>query len=157
SIMALDPIVSQAVGANDHAAVARAVQRGLIISLGLGLLTSALLAVSPFVLHSLRQPAEIVPDAAAYLQISIVGVAPYLAFGVLRQTLQAMHLVRPVVWTILVANLANAAFNWVFVYGHLGSPALGVAGSAIATAISRWIMLLLLLVVAWRDLRPTLV
>ena len=41
-----------------------------------------------------------------------------------------------------------------FVYGHLGSPALGVAGSAIATAISRWLMLLLLLALAWRDLRP---
>ena len=157
SIMALDPIVSQAVGANDRPAVARAMQRGLIISLGLGVLTSALLAVSPSVLYWLRQPAEIVPDAVAYLRISIIGVAPYLAFGVLRQTLQAMHLVRPVVWTILVANLTNAAFNWVFVYGHLGSPALGVAGSAIATAISRWIMLLLLLAVAWRHVRPALV
>src|SRR5262245_36299180 len=157
SIMALDPIVSQAVGANDQPAVARAVQRGLIISLRLGLLTRALLAVSAVVLHALRQPAEIVPDAAAYLRISIAGVVPYLAFGVFRQTLQAMHHVRPVVWTILVANIANAAFNWVFVYGHLGSPALGVAGSAIATAISRWIMLVLLLVVAWREIRPTVV
>jgi len=157
SIMALDPIVAQAVGAGDRPAVARAVQRGLIISLGLGLVTSALLAVSPSVLYALHQQNEIVPDAAAYLRISIAGVAPYLAFGVFRQTLQAMHHVRPVVWTILVANIANAAFNWVFVYGHLGSPALGVAGSAIATAISRWIMLVLLLVVAWREIRPTVV
>jgi MATE family multidrug resistance protein len=157
SLMALDPIVSQAVGAGDRRAVARAMQRGLIISLGLGLATSALLAISPFVLRSLRQPDEIVPDATAYLRISIIGVAPYLAFVVLRQTLQAMHRVRPVVWTMLVANIANAVFNWVFVYGHLGSPALGVAGSAIATAISRWIMLLLLLAVAWGDIRPSLV
>jgi len=157
SIMALDPIVSQAVGAGDRPAVARAVQRGLIISLGLGLVTSALLAISPFLLYALHQQNEIVPDAAAYLRISIVGVVPYLAFGVFRQTLQAMHLVRPMVWTILVANIANAAFNWVFVYGHLGSPALGVAGSAIATAISRWIMLVLLLVVAWREIRPTVI
>jgi MATE family multidrug resistance protein len=155
--MALDPIVSQAVGANDRPAVARAVQRGLIISLGLGLVTSLLLAISPSVLHALHQQNEIVPDAAAYLRISIAGVVPYLAFGVFRQTLQAHHLVRPVVWTILVANVANAGFNWVFVYGHLGSPVLGVAGSAIATAISRWIMLLLLLAVAWRDIRPTVV
>jgi len=157
SIMALDPIVSQAVGAGDRPAVARAVQRGLIISLGLGLVTSALLAISPFLLYALHQQNEIVPDAAAYLRISIVGVVPYLAFGVFRQTLQAMHLVRPMVWTILVANIANAAFNWVFVYGHVGSPALGVAGSAIATAISRWIMLVLLLVVAWREIRPTVI
>src|SRR5262249_4048223 len=48
-------------------------------------------------------------------------------------------------------------FNWVFVYGHLGSPPLGVAGSAIATAISRWVMAILLLIFAWRDLEPSLV
>jgi MATE family multidrug resistance protein len=58
--------------------------------------------------------------------------------------------------TVLVANLSNAGLNWVFVYGHLGSPALGVEGSAIATAISRWIMMLLLLALAWRDLAPHL-
>jgi MATE family multidrug resistance protein len=58
---------------------------------------------------------------------------------------------------MIAANLTNAGFNWVFVYGHLGSPALGVAGSSIATAISRWVMTILLLVVAWPDLRPNLV
>ena len=62
-----------------------------------------------------------------------------------------------IVWTMIAANLTNAGFNWVFVYGNLGSPALGVAGSAIATAISRWVMVLLLLVVAWSELRPNLV
>jgi MATE family multidrug resistance protein len=56
-----------------------------------------------------------------------------------------------------VANVTNACFNWVFVYGHLGSPALGVAGSAIATAISRWVMFLLLISVSWKELRPYLV
>jgi MATE family multidrug resistance protein len=95
-----------------------------------------------------------VGDAAAYVRISLVGVAPYLVFVVLRQSLQAMHRVAPIVWTMIAANLTNAGFNWVFVYGHLGSPALGVSGSAIATAISRWLMLLLLLVGAWRELRP---
>src|SRR5262249_48419111 len=60
----------------------------------------------------------------------------------------------PIVVTIVVANLCNAALNWVFVYGHLGSPALGVVGSSIATAISRWIMMLLLIALAWRDLAP---
>ncbi len=105
-------------------------------------------------LTTLRQPPEIVGDASTYLRISLAGVAPYLVFVVLRQSLQAMHRVAPIVWTVIVANLTNAAFNWIFVFGHLGSPAMGAAGSAIATAISRWLMLLLLLAWAWRDLRP---
>jgi MATE family multidrug resistance protein len=154
TLMALDPIIAQALGAGDEGTVATSLQRGLVLSLGLSVLTAALLAPAAPVLRALHQPAEIIPDTAAYVEISIVGVAPYFAFVVLRQSLQAMHRVAPIVVTVLVANLVNAFFNWVFVYGHAGSPALGVAGSAIATSIGRWMMLLLLLGIAWRDIRP---
>ena len=156
TLMALDPIVAQAVGAGNDESVARAMQRGLLIAVALCVGTSLLLAPAHAVLVAFRQPAEIVPDAAAYLHISIIGVLPYFLFVVFRQTLQAMHRVAPIVWTVVVANLTNASFNWVFVYGHLGSPVLGVAGSAIATAISRWVMLLLVLALAWKDLRGPL-
>src|ERR1044071_6201808 len=47
TLMALDPIIAQAVGAGDDETVARSVQRGLVISLGLSLLTAALLAPAP--------------------------------------------------------------------------------------------------------------
>jgi MATE family multidrug resistance protein len=156
TLMALDPIVAQSVGAGDREAVARAMQRGLIIAVALSVGTALLLAPARGVLVAFHQPAEIISDAAAYLHISIAGVLPYLLFVVLRQTLQAMHRVAPIVWTVIAANLTNAGFNWVFVYGHLGSPALGVAGSAIATAISRWVMFLLVLLLAWRELRHPL-
>ena len=154
SLMALDPIVAQAVGAGETESVARALQRGLILAAAFSVVCAALIAPAGSVLSALHQPPEIVGDAAAYLRISLAGLVPYLVFVVLRQSLQAMHRVAPIVWTMIAANVSNAAFNWVFVYGHLGSPALGVAGSAIATAISRWLMLLLLLVGAARELGP---
>ena len=154
SLMALDPIVAQAAGAGETESIARALQRGVIIALGFTVACALLIAPAPAVLSALHQPPEIVGDASAYLRISLAGILPYLVFVVLRQSLQAMHRVAPIVWTVIVANLSNAGFNWVFVYGHLGSPALGVSGSAIATSISRWLMLLLLLAGAWRELRP---
>src|SRR5262245_43798704 len=157
ALMALDPLVAQAVGARDMDAVTHAMQRGIVLSIALAVATSLVLAPAATLLQLLHQPHEIVPDAARYLRISIVGTLPFLAFVVLRQSLQAMHRVAPIVVTIIVANLSNAGLNWVFVYGHLGSPALGVAGSAIATAISRWSMMILLLAFAWRELEPNLV
>jgi MATE family multidrug resistance protein len=36
----------------------------------------------------------------------------------------------------------NAALNWLLIFGHLGAPALGVAGSGYASAICNWLMLL---------------
>jgi MATE family multidrug resistance protein len=81
---------------------------------------------------------------------------PFLAFGVLRGTMQAFHRLRPVVITIVVANLANAFFNWLFIHGNLGAPALGVTGSAVATTTSRWLMTGLLLFLARDDFIPLL-
>jgi MATE family multidrug resistance protein len=45
-----------------------------------------------------------------------------------------------VMLTLLVANVVNALFNWLLIFGVLGFPALGVAGSAWATVIARLFM-----------------
>jgi MATE family multidrug resistance protein len=63
-----------------------------------------------------------------------------------------MRHTRAVVITIVAGNLMNLALNWVFVFGHLGAPAMGAPGSALSSTIGRWFMLTLLLVLARRDL-----
>ena len=42
---------------------------------------------------------------------------------------------------LLVCVAGNAVLNWVLIFGHLGAPALGVAGSGYASAINQWLML----------------
>ena len=39
-----------------------------------------------------------------------------------------MNVVRPILVGVVVTNIVNAFGNWVFVYGHLGMPALGAVG-----------------------------
>ena len=84
------------------------------------------------------------------------GVFPFYAFIVLRLTLQARKLMRPIVVTIVAANVVNAMLNWILIYGRLGAPRLGIAGSAWATTVSRWLMMAALLALAWHELRPHL-
>jgi MATE family multidrug resistance protein len=56
--------------------------------------------------------------------------------------------------TLVTANIVNAVANWAFVYGHLGVPAMGVTGSAFATAAARLYMTLaLLVVILWKERR----
>lgn len=38
---------------------------------------------------------------------------------------------------MLGANVINAGLNWVFIFGHLGAPAMGAEGAALATSASR--------------------
>ncbi|HWA15092.1 MAG TPA: MATE family efflux transporter [Gemmatimonadales bacterium] len=154
ALMALDPVVAQAVGARDDEAVARGVQRGMVLAALLCLPTILLLAPAPVVLRWLRQPGEVIPLAGAYAQICIPGVFGMFAFVVLRQSLQALARVRPIVLTILIANLMNVGLNYILIFGHLGFPPLGVQGAAWSTTISRLAMGPILLAFAWAELRP---
>ncbi len=156
ALMALDPIIAQAVGAEDDLAVSRGLQRGLILSVLFTIPAIAIMLPAEPLLRWLGQPASIVPVAARFARLSIPGIFPFFAFLVLRQTLQAQHRMRSIVITIVAANLLNAGLDWVLVFGHLGMPAGGVAGSAIATTLSRWFMAVVMLGVGWRSLRPHL-
>jgi MATE family multidrug resistance protein len=156
TLMVLDPVVAQAVGARDRPAVARAVQRGVLLAGLLTLPATLLLTVAAPVFTLARQPTEVVPLAAAYALRSVPGTFPFLLFIVFRQSLQAMRRTVPIVAAIIAANLANAALNWVLIFGHLGFPAMGVVGSAWATSVSRALLVVALWLAARRDLAPLL-
>jgi MATE family multidrug resistance protein len=65
-----------------------------------------------------------------------------------------MHRVRIVAFAMISANLVNFCGNWVLIYGHFGMPALGATGSGLATSISRfYLMLVLLGYLVWRGRR----
>jgi len=157
ALMALDPVVAQAVGAGDTIGVARGVQRGLILALGLSVVATALLLPARPVLGLLRQPPSVADVAATYARVEIAGILPFYLFGALRQSLQATKRVAPIVGAIVAGNLTNIGLNYLWIYGRLGFPAGGAIGSAWATSVSRWVMLALLLAVAWRSLKPQLV
>jgi MATE family multidrug resistance protein len=156
-LLALDPLVSQAVGAGEHAELRRTVQRGLVLALLLAVPVSLLLLAAEPVFRWLGQPAEVVPEAGRWVLVSIPGVFPFLAFIALRQTLQALGSVRAIIWSIVGANVLNAVLDVVLIFGKLGVPALGVVGSSLATSISRWVMLAALVVAGWPVLRPLVV
>ena len=153
-LFALDPIVSQAFGADDHDEIEAAIQRGLVLSIGLTAVTSVLLGLAGPVFTVLRQPEAVIPIASAYARTLIPGMLPFYAFIVFRQVLQAVGRVAPIVWTIVLANVLNAAANWVLVFGNLGAPAMGAVGSGWATAISRWFMCICMLGLGARLLSP---
>jgi multidrug resistance protein, MATE family len=156
TLMALDPVISHAVGAGDTEGVARGVQRGILLSLLLTIPTTLILLPAPSILMAFKQPPEVVPIAGAYARACIPGTIGLFAFTVLRQSLQALHRMRPLVVTVVAANLINLLLNWVLIYGHLGSPALGAVGSAWASTIARLLMVPILLSVAWPALRAYL-
>jgi MATE family multidrug resistance protein len=151
-LSALDPLISQAHGAGDERAVGAHLQRGFVMAAALTVPFAFAAWDVSGLLRLLGQPVAVVGDAAAYARAIIAGSLPFFLFVALRQTLQAMSVVRPAMVAIGVGNLANAAGNYVLIFGHFGSPALGVAGSAWSTSVSRWLMFLYLLAASRRTL-----
>lgn len=150
--LALDPVLSQALGADDHEGVALGLQRGLVLAVLLSLPLMVLLTVAEPIMAALAQPRDVLPLVGTYCLILAPSAFPFLAFSVGRQALQAMHRVAPVVWTIAAANILNIALNQWLIFGGLGIPPLGVAGSAWATTISRTVMAVGVFVLARHDL-----
>jgi MATE family multidrug resistance protein len=152
-VMALDPVIAQAVGARDDEATALSFQRGVVLSLVLAPpFIAAFFAAGP-ILRLLGQPPELIPVAAAFVRAMVPGLPAFFLFICLRQTLQAMSIVRPVLIAVILANGANAFLDWVLVYGHLGMPALGAVGSGIGTTICRYFMLAVLCAASRGELR----
>lgn len=154
TLAALDPLVSQAYGAREPEAVAAHLQRGLILALALAVPIGLLLWDIAPVLRAFGQPESVVGDAAAYARGIIWGLPAYFLFTVVRQALQAMSVVRPAAWAVVIGNILNALLDWVLIFGHLGFPALGVVGSAYATSTARWLMLAWFVFASRRQLAP---
>jgi len=152
-LLVLDPLIAQAVGAKDETAIALAMQRGLLLAVVMSVLLGLLLLPAEYVLRSLRQPEELVPLATQYILICLPSFVPFNMFVVFRQLLQALEMTRAIVATIVLCNVVNVALNWLFIFGNLGMPRLGVAGAALATAVSRTLLVLILVALSWRTLR----
>ncbi len=155
-VWAIDPIVSQAMGARDHERAALGIQRGVVLGVVLGVIMSLLCLPAGWVFSVLRQDAAVVPRATAFVHTSAVSLVFMLTYITLRQCLQAMKHTEAILRTVIVGNVVNLALNLVLVFGRFGLPAMGCIGSAIASTIARLTMLVMLLVLSRPQLEPML-
>jgi MATE family multidrug resistance protein len=150
TLYALDTFVSQNFGAGRIDECHRWLFAGLQLAVVMSVALVAVTLVGVALLPRAGLHPEVLPLLQPYLAALLWSVPPLLAYTVFRRYLQAMNIVRPITVALISANLVNAAGNWIFVYGHLGMPALGVVGSAYATLGARIYLALFLLIVTLR-------
>ena len=153
-VLGLEPILSQGAGAHDSEGFARGFQRGLAIVFVLGTLTALAMLPSEQILRRIGQPPAIAGIAGPFLRVQAPSTYMLLLFSLMRTTLQARGITRPIVVTIVAANLLNVVLSIALVFGRWGCPRLGPVGSGIAALIARSFMAGGLLALAWGELRP---
>ena len=85
-----------------------------------------------------------------YLLIMLVGLLPYTVTQCYSSTLREVNKAVLPMTAGVIAVLINLFFNWVLIFGKLGAPALGIKGAAIATVISRFVELVIVVIGAYR-------
>lgn len=74
-----------------------------------------------------------------YLRIMLIGLLPFALSNAYSSTLRESGQTVVPMAAGISAVLTNLVLNYVLIFGHLGLPALGVRGAAIATVVSRFV------------------
>lgn len=139
-VSALAPLAAHALGAGDRAGAARIAGQGLALALLFALPFVAIIMTFDALLLRFGYDAALAAEIRRFQHAIVWGAPAMLAFAALRSFLAAQARTRPVMLVLIGGVIVNAGLNWVLIYGHLGAPALGIAGAGYASATNVWIM-----------------
>eukprot|EP00300_Choanocystis_sp_HF-7_P018699 c20111_g1_i6.p1 GENE.c20111_g1_i6~~c20111_g1_i6.p1 ORF type:complete len:381 (-),score=69.39 c20111_g1_i6:379-1521(-) len=133
ALFALDPVLSQAFGANDTQSYRTWFKSGTITISLLLPVTLLMLWFTKDILSAFSLDPELVAQTAVYTRFLLPGVPFVFGFQLMTKYFQCQHILAPAVWIALTANIANVILDYVFIF----SLDQGVRGAAIATSLSR--------------------
>ena len=131
-------LISQFYGKGDKGSINEVLGIGFAVAGGITLIFGCIMFFLPVPFMALfGNNADVVALAAQYAKI----VAFSFLFDSLAQVYIAAHrsMANPLLGLYILgaSMVSNTILNWVFIFGKLGAPAMGVEGAALATLISR--------------------
>jgi MATE family multidrug resistance protein len=145
-LLGLDTFVAQAHGRDDIRDARHSLVNGVFLALVLTPILMFLVSLWPALMHRFGVSPELVEPMRPFLSALNWGTLPLLAYFALRRYLQAVHVVHPIMFALISANLVNLVGDWALIYGHLGFHAMGITGSGWSTCWARVYMALVMLV-----------
>ena len=154
---------AQFYGKGDHEGVRHALRFKLYITVTLVVLgiCAFLLWGDQLILLYLHDEGGTTQDLTAalrygkeYLAVMLVGLLPFGLEEAYASTLRECGETRLPMVAGIVAVFVNLGFNWLLIFGNLGFPKLGVVGAAIATVLSRYVQMVIVL--AWTHMHSHL-
>ena len=138
ALMAVTPVVSYSMGANEgKERIAALLANSVVFTLIVSLLSLLLLVPCIPLLGAFGQDPEVVECARPYYKLVVLSIVPFLFFCLCKQFFEGLGNTTVAMVITIVCNLLNILLNYVFIYGHWGAPAMGATGAGLATLIAR--------------------
>ncbi|MCD6424599.1 MAG: MATE family efflux transporter [Anaerolineales bacterium] len=132
--------IAQAYGKSDQEKIKKTLSLALLLAAGFGLLLILMIGPSAAWLAGLLGASGAVKtNAVSYMQIRLFGAPAVLLTLVSFGALRGRQDMKTPLWIALGVNLLNLLLDWLMIFGRGPFPALGVAGSALASTISQWL------------------
>ena len=143
-ITATSPMMASERGRKAHSVrdIRRTFRQGLWLALAIMIPVWLFLWQAEAVLLALGQQPELAEKAQTYVRAYMWSILPFMWLIVMRNFLSALE--RPM-WSLVIGVagvFANAAFNYVLIFGKLGLPALGIIGAGIGSILANTFMAL---------------
>ena len=82
----------------------------------------------------------------SYMKVMLVGLPPFLFVQLYASTLRECGETMLPMKAGITAVFVNLVFNYILIYGKFGAPQLGVVGAAVATVLSRYVEMAIVLI-----------
>lgn len=151
-LMAGTPLVAQLIGRKEKESLPFIVRSGMVIGLSVWALFTAgyFLFIDSLMASLALEPA--VEHIARYYLMTMIGVVFFMALMIpLRCLTDTAGSTSISMKLFLMAPVVNGIFNYLFIYGHGGMPALGGIGAGLATMITYGVLLGLFLLVVLKS------
>jgi len=145
-VLGMDALVSQAVGAREAARARRILWHGVRLAVELTVPITILLLAIVLALPRAGLDRAVAHESTRFVLSRLPNITPFLIFAAQRAFLQAHDITRPIMISMMFANIVNFVANALLIYGddtltalHLpaiGFPALGVVGSGLASSLA---------------------
>ena len=146
--------VAQYHGSGDNTNIRYIFRYKFLLGLILGILGAVLFyfACDPLISLYLKgegDPAEavsILGHGRDYLMVMLWGLIPFALSTAYSSTLRECGQTIVPMLAGVAAVAVNLVFNYILIFGHFGAPAMGVTGAAIATVLSRYVELAIIVI-----------
>jgi len=140
--MSVTPLIAILVGAQRFSECGIYFRQSLLVNMSLGFVLMFITFFCSDLFEYLNQPPDVAAQASSYTKIVALSILPAMLFHTYKQFIEGFSIMKPAMIIAIAANIINAFANWVFIYGNLSMPALGLAGAGWATFSSRVFMVL---------------